>query len=120
MVSQLVNMLLKIGVDKVITIILRIHSFPFCIVLPNHAPHLMKAFFSGYQSDAYLRDEKGRTLHQDMLKNGSVTFKTYPLLFINMSEDQVREIDAGSALYPFVVKASGKKSDISKETYFLR
>jgi hypothetical protein len=42
------------------------------------------------------------------------------MFFLQMSDEQVREIDPGSDLYPFMVAASGQTSDVSAVYALLR
>ena len=58
-------------------------------------------------------DSQGRTLHQAALARRNKTFIDDPMLFLEMSDEQVGEIDPGSDLYPFMVAASGDTCDLS-------
>jgi hypothetical protein len=42
------------------------------------------------------------------------------MFFLHMSDEQVREIDSGTGLYPFMVSASGETSDLSAVYHLLR
>jgi hypothetical protein len=42
------------------------------------------------------------------------------MFFLEMSDEQVREIDPGSDLYPFMVAASGETCDLSAVYSLLR
>jgi hypothetical protein len=86
----------------------------------KHAPQYMKEFACRYPSATYFRDCKGRTLHQAALASGNKTFIDDPLFFLEMSDEQVREIDPGSDLYPFMVSASGEMCDLSAVYSLLR
>jgi hypothetical protein len=80
----------------------------------KHAPQCMKDFACRYLSASYFRDSQGRTLHQSMLASGNKTFIDDPMFFLaGMSDDQVREVDPGSDLYPFMAAASGETCDLS-------
>jgi hypothetical protein len=60
-------------------------------------------------------------LQQTTLASGHKTFSDDPMFFLQMSDEQVREIDPGSDLYPFmVVAASGQISDLSAVYTLLR
>ena len=86
----------------------------------NHAPQYMKDFACRYPSATYFRDCQGRTLHQAKLASGNKTFIDDPLFFLEMSDEQVRKIDPGSDLYPFMVSASGETCDLSAVYSLLR
>ena len=66
------------------------------------------------------RDCQGRTLHQARLASGYKTYKDDPMFFLEMSDEQVREIDPGNDLYPFMVAASGETCDLSAVYSLLR
>jgi hypothetical protein len=95
-------------------------KFPILHHVAKHAPQYMKDFGSRYRSATYFRDCQGRTLHQSMLASGQKTFGDDPMFFLQMSDEQVREIDPGSDLYPFMVVASGQTCDLSAVYALLR
>jgi hypothetical protein len=84
------------------------------------APQYMKDFACRYPSATYFRDCQGRTLHQAKLASGNKTYKDDPMFFLEMSDEQVRKIDPGSDLYPFMVAASGEMCDLSAVYSLLR
>ena len=79
----------------------------------HDTPQYMKDLGSRYRSATYFRDCRGRTLHQSTLASRHKTFSHDPMLFLQMSDEQVREIDPGSDHYPFMVAASGHTCDLS-------
>ena len=85
-----------------------------------HTPQFMNDFVNKYSSAAYLRDHQGRTLHQATLASGNRRFRNHAMFFVGMSDEDVREIDPGSDLYPFMVAASGQTSDLSAVYNLLR
>ena len=85
-----------------------------------HAPQYMDCFACRYPSASYFRDREGRTLNQATLTSGQKDFTNTPMFFLQMSDEQVREIDPGSDLYPFMVAASGETCDISAVYTLLR
>jgi hypothetical protein len=95
-------------------------KIPILHHVAKHAPQFMKDFGSRYPSATYFRDCKGRTLQQTTLASGHKTFGDDPMFFLQMSDEQVREIDPGSDLYPFMVAASGHTSDLSAVYNLLR
>jgi hypothetical protein len=84
------------------------------------APQFMNDFAFRYPSAGYLRDEQGRTLLQASIASGTKTYKNDAMFFIRMSDEQIREIDPGTDLYPFMVLASAQTSDLSAVNYLLR
>jgi hypothetical protein len=86
----------------------------------KHAPHMLNDFGSRYLTAAYFRDCQGRTLLQAKLASGNKTFIDDAMFFLEMSDEQVREIDPGSDLYPFMVAASGETCDLSAVYVLLR
>jgi hypothetical protein len=84
------------------------------------APQFMNDFAFRYPSAGYLRDEQGRTLLQASIACGTKTYKNDAMFFIRMRDEQIREIDPGTDLYPFMVLASDQTSDLSAVNYLLR
>ena len=113
------------GKDKTMSAIGELIPFddpkvPILHYVAKHAPQYMKDFGSRYPSATYFRDSQGRTLHQATLESGYKTFIDDPMFFLEMSDEQVREIDPGSDLYPFMVAASGETCDLSAVYSLLR
>ena len=86
----------------------------------ENAPQYLSEFAKRYPSSMFIRDKNGRKLHQSELASGNKTFDQDPMFFLRMSDEQVREIDPGTDLYPFMVLASGETSDLSAVNYLLR
>jgi hypothetical protein len=86
----------------------------------KNAPQYLSEFGMRYPSSMFLRDNNGRVLHQTELASGIKKFRQDPMFFLRMSDEQVREIDPGTDLYPFMVLASGETSDLSAVNYLLR
>jgi hypothetical protein len=95
-------------------------KLPILHHVAKHAPHMLNDFGSRYPSATYFRDSQGRTLHQAKLASGHKTFMDDAMFFLEMSDEQVREIDPGSDLYPFMVAASGETCDLSAVYSLLR
>jgi hypothetical protein len=93
---------------------------PILHYVAKHAPQYMKDFACRYLSAPYFRDCEGRTLLQATLASGNKIFIDDPMFFLEMSDEQVREIDPGSDLYPFMVAASGETCDLSAVYALLR
>ena len=116
----------KFGIDSVMQVIGDCIPFdnpqlPILHHVAKHAPQLMNDFSVKYLFAAYLRDANGRNLEQTLLSNRKTTFKNNSLFFIRtLTDDQVREIDPVTDLYPFMVAASGDTSDLSAVYVLLR
>ena len=115
----------KYGNDKTMAAIGALIPFddpklPILHHVAKHVPQYMRDFGRRYPSATYFRDSQGRTLHQAKLASGHKTFMDDPMFFLEMSDEQVREIDPGSDLYPFMVAASGETCDLSAVYALLR
>ena len=115
----------KYGNDKIMAAIGALIPFddpklPILHHVAKHAPHMLNDFGSRYPSATYFRDSQGRTLLQAKLASGNKTYIDDPMFFLEMSDEQVREIDPGSDLYPFMVAASGETCDLSAVYSLLR
>jgi hypothetical protein len=115
----------KYGNDKTMAAIGELIPFddpkiPILHHVAKHAPQYMKDFGSRYPSATYFRDSQGRTLHQAKLASGHKTYMDDPMFFLEMSDEQMREIDPGNDLYPFMVAASGETCDLSAVYSLLR
>ena len=95
-------------------------KLPILHYVAKHAPQYMEDFACRYPSATYFRDCEGRTLQQAILASGHKTFNNNAMFFLQMSDEQVREIDPGSDLYPFMVAASGQTCDLSAVYNLLR
>jgi hypothetical protein len=95
-------------------------KFPILHHVVKNAPQFMNDFGKSYLSAAFLRDTQGRTLQQAALASGMKTLENNVMFFIRMSDEEIREIDPGTDLYPFMVLASGQTSDLSAVNYLLR
>ena len=89
-------------------------QIPILHHVAKHAIHLLNDFMVRYTTAAYLRDTDGCNLDQAILASGNKTFAGDASYFLRtLSDDQVKEIDPASDLYPFMVAASGETSDLS-------
>jgi hypothetical protein len=86
----------------------------------ENAPQNLNEFAKRYPSSKFIRDNNGRVLHQTDLASGGRTFDQDPMFFLDMSDEQVRELDPGTGLYPFMVTASGETSDLSAVYHLLK
>jgi hypothetical protein len=71
----------------------------------------MNDFTSKYPSALFLRDEHNRLLHHVALSSG-INMRTDALLISHISDEKLVEKDPVSDLYPFVIAASGERSDL--------
>jgi hypothetical protein len=115
----------KYGNDKTLSAIGELIPFddpkvPILHHVAKIAPHMLNDFGSRYLTAAYFRDCQGRTLLQAKLASENKSFIDDAMFFIEMSDEQVREIDPGSDLYPFMVAASGETCDLSAVYVLLR
>ena len=116
----------EFGIDETLEAIGELIPFedpklPILHHVAKQAPQYMEAFACRYPSATYFRDCEGRTLLQATLASGhKKTFNNNALFFLQMSDEQVREIDPGNDLYPFMVAASGQTSDLSAVYNLLR
>jgi hypothetical protein len=113
------------GKDEILKAIGKLIPFddpklPILHHVAKHAPQYLEDFACRYPSATYFRDGKGRTLQQVTLASGHKTFNNNAMYFLQMSDEQVREIDPGNDLYPFMVAASGHTSDLSAVYNLLR
>ena len=96
-------------------------QLPILHHVAKHAPQLLKHFSIRYTSAIYVRYEDGRNLNQAMLASGKTLFKKNGLHFLHtLTDDNVREIDPATDLYPFMVAASVNTSDLSAVYVLLR
>jgi hypothetical protein len=95
-------------------------KFPILHHVMKNAPQFMNDFALRYPSAWFLRDEQGRTLLQASIASGTKTYMNDSMFFMRMSDEQIREIDPGTDLYPFMVLASGQTSDLAAVNYLLR
>jgi hypothetical protein len=87
----------------------------------ENAPQYLNEFGMRYPSSMFIRDKtNGRKLYQSELASGNKTFNRDCMFFLHMSDEQVREIDPGTDLYPFMVSDSDETSDLSAIYHLLR
>ena len=96
-------------------------QLPILHYVAKHVPKYLNDFLMRYTSAAYMKDSDGRNLDQAMLASGKTTFESNAMYFMRtLSDDQVREIDPLTDLYPFMVAASEQTSDLSAVFVLLR
>ena len=95
-------------------------QYPILHYVTRFDPKFLNDFAIKYPTAVHMRDDKGRTLQQASLVSGNKSYTTDPVFFLGMSDDQVREKDPGSGLYPFMIAASGETCDLSAVYVLLR
>ncbi|GFH56800.1 hypothetical protein CTEN210_13276 [Chaetoceros tenuissimus] len=83
---------------------------------PQHKDVFIQKFPWAYQ----LRDHNNRSLHQAILAAGPEMMNNNDFLFAALSDDQIRERDPVTTLYPFAAMATGSNADLEKSFYLLR
>jgi hypothetical protein len=82
-------------------------------------PDYFNEFAQQYPSSFFVRDQHDRSIHQSKLASGHKSHSKDAEFYLNMSDDQVREIDPGNGLYPFMVAACDNNSDLGGVYYLL-
>ena len=89
----------------------------------ERAPSLVNEIVKYYPGAPFVRDETDRTLSQVQfhaaLRNGCKTYEKVGLFFTGATDNQVEEKDPRSGLYPFMLAASDKRSDLDAVYYLL-
>ena len=86
----------------------------------EHEPVYFNEFALRYPFLLFVRDQHGRNIHQSKLASGHKSYIKDVEFYVNMSDDQVREIDPGNGLYPFMVAACDRNRDLGGAYYLLR
>jgi hypothetical protein len=86
----------------------------------EHEPDYFNDFAQRYPSSFFVRDQHGRSIQQVELASGHKSYNDDAGFYLRMSDDQVREIDPGNGLYPFMVTACDSNSDLLGTYYLLR
>jgi len=79
----------------------------------------MNDFTMRYPSAVYQRDDKQRAFHHVALSSGT-SFKTDALFILRMRDEEIRERDPVTDLYPFAIAASAETPDLSTIYCLLR
>ena len=115
----------KYGKDKTFRAIGELIPFdqttiPILHHVVEKAPHLLNDFAMYYPSAIHLRDSLGRKLYQTKLACGNTTYMNSAAFVAGLKDYEIAEIDPETDLYPFMVAASGRTSDLSAVNYLLR
>ena len=84
----------------------------------KHAPQYMNDFAMRYPAATFLRDENGRLLLHVALSSGT-NLKTDAMFVLRTRDEEIEERDPVNGLYPFMIAASGDRSDLSTIHYLL-
>ena len=86
----------------------------------EHEPVYFNEIALRYPSSLFVRDQHGRSVNQIELASGRKFYRCDVRFYLNMSDDQVCEIDPGNGLYPFMVAACDRNRDLGGAYYLLR
>ena len=95
-------------------------TIPILHHVVEKAPNLLNDFTTYYPSAIHLRDSLGRKLYQTKLACGNTTYMNSAAFVAGLKDYEIAEIDPETDLYPFMVAASGRTSDLSAVNYLLR
>lgn len=117
----------KIGVDKTMAIIKRCippsDNHPILHHALEQAPDLVDAICNYYPDAIFPRDANGHKASQvefyTQLRRGGKMFKDQARFFANATDEQVNTIDPKTGLYPFMLAAVARKSDLPAVYYLL-
>ena len=114
----------QFGKDKVMEILHRIFSPQNNYHILHHvfikAPEHIPTFLNKFPWATQLRDHHGRSLQQAVLAAGPKVMNANDFLFPMLTDDQIREKDPITTLYPFAAMAVGENADLEKSFYLLR
>ncbi|GFH44075.1 hypothetical protein CTEN210_00549 [Chaetoceros tenuissimus] len=114
----------RFGKDKIMEILHRIFSpqnnYPILHHIFTKAPERIPTFLNKFPWATQLKDHHGRSLQQAVLAAGPDIMNANNFLFPMLTDDQVREKDPITTLYPFAAMAVGENADLEKSFYLLR
>ena len=97
-------------------------TIPILHQVVKHAPHYISDFIFHYPDAMYLQNVQGdkRSYFQARVASGNTTFAKDVVFLASMGPDLIQSIDPVTDLYPFMVAASGKTSDLDTVFYLLK
>jgi hypothetical protein len=95
-------------------------DYPILHHVFTKAPQHKDLFMEYFPWATQLRDHNGRSLQQAVLAAGPGVMKANNFLFPMLTDDQIREKDPITTLYPFAAMAIGENADLEKSFYLLR
>ncbi|GFH44078.1 hypothetical protein CTEN210_00552 [Chaetoceros tenuissimus] len=112
------------GKEKTMEILHRIFSpqnnYPILHHVFVKSPEHIPTFLNKFPWATQLRDHHGRSLQQAVLAAGPDIMNANNFLFPMLTDDQIREKDPITTLYPFASMAVGEDADLEKSFYLLR
>ncbi|GFH44080.1 hypothetical protein CTEN210_00554 [Chaetoceros tenuissimus] len=113
----------RFGTEKTMEMLHRIFSpqnnYPILHHVFVKAPEHIPTFLNKFPWATQLRDHHGRSLQQAVLAAGPDIMNANNFLFPMLTDDQIREKDAITTLYPFAAMAVGGNADLEKSFYLL-
>ncbi|GFH44082.1 hypothetical protein CTEN210_00557 [Chaetoceros tenuissimus] len=114
----------QFGTEKIMEILHPIFSpqnyYPILHHIFTKAPDHIPTFLNKFPWATQLRDHHGRSLQQAVLAAGPDIMNANNFLFPMLTDDQIREKDPITTLYPFAAMAVGEHADLEKSFYLLR
>ncbi|GFH43956.1 hypothetical protein CTEN210_00430 [Chaetoceros tenuissimus] len=101
-------------------ILLPTKDYPILHHIFTKAPQHKEVFANKFPWAGHLRDHNGRSLHQVLLAAGPEVMNENKILFAMLTDNQIREKDPVTTLYPFAAMAVGEYADLEKCFYLLR
>ena len=95
-------------------------NYPILHHICTKAPQHKDLFMEYFPWATQLRDYNGRSLQQAVLAAGPDIMNANNFLFPMLTDDQIREKDPITTLYPFAAMAVGEDADLKKSFYLLR
>ncbi|GFH56808.1 predicted protein [Chaetoceros tenuissimus] len=94
-------------------------GIPFLHEVIVHQPTDYNKFLAWFPWMNRLRDKDGRTVTQKILTSAKA-LRVHPMVWVNLSTDQLEEKDPATTLRPFAAIAAGKDSDLNLSYQILR
>ncbi|GFH44095.1 hypothetical protein CTEN210_00569 [Chaetoceros tenuissimus] len=114
----------EIGTKKTMTVLYELltpkSDYPILHHIFTNAPQHKELFMKYFPWATQLKDHHGRTLQQAVLAAGPNVMNEHDYLFAMLTDDQIREKDPVTTLYPFAAMAVGEHADLKKSFYLLR
>ncbi|GFH44072.1 hypothetical protein CTEN210_00546 [Chaetoceros tenuissimus] len=95
-------------------------DYPILHHVFTKAPQHKDLFMEYFPWATQLRDHHGRSFQQAVLAAGPDIMNANNFLFPMLTDDQIRERDPVTTLYPFAAMAVGENADLKKSFYLLR
>ncbi|GFH43958.1 hypothetical protein CTEN210_00432 [Chaetoceros tenuissimus] len=106
--------------DVLNNILSQAKDYPILHHIFTKSPEHKDLFASMFPWAGHLRDHDGRSLHQVLLTAGPEVMNENKILFAMLTDNQIREKDPVTTLYPFAAMAVGENADLDSCFYLLR